>query len=63
MELSCIRFQETKAFLSVQEAARILSVSEFSIYKLIHTGILPAHQFGRRYKIKAEDLIQYVDHR
>ena len=63
MELSCIRFQETKAFLTVSEAARLLSVSEYSVYKLIHSGMLPFLRFGRCYKIKAEDLIRYVNHR
>ncbi len=61
MDLSCVQYQETKAFLTVQEAARILSISDYSVYKLIHSGKLPAVQLGRRFKIKAEDLIRYVD--
>ena len=61
MDLSCVQYQETKAFLTVQEASRILSISDYSVYKLIHSGKLPAVQLGRRFKIKAEDLIRYVD--
>lgn len=61
MDLSCVQYQETKAFLTVQEASRILSISDYSVYKLIHSGKLPAMQLGRRFKIKADDLIRYVD--
>ena len=61
MDLSCVQYQETKAFLTVQEAARILSISDYSVYKLIHSGKLPALLLGRRFKIKAEDLIRYVN--
>ena len=61
MRIPSIQFDETKAMLSVQEAARFLSLSEYTIYKLIHHHELPALQFGRRFKIKAEDIMDYVD--
>lgn len=61
MILDCAQFEETKAFLSVQETARLLSLSEYTIYKMIHNHELPAIQFGKRYKIKAEDIIRYVN--
>ena len=61
MRISSIQFDETKAMLSVQETARLLSLSEYTIYKLIHNQDLPALQFGRRFKIKAEDIMDYVD--
>ena len=61
MRIFSIQFDETKAMLSVQEAARFLSLSEYTIYKLIHNQELPALQFGRRFKIKAEDIMDYVD--
>lgn len=61
MRISSIQFDETKAMLSVQETARSLSLSEYTIYKLIHDQELPALQFGRRFKIKAEDIMDHVD--
>ena len=61
MRIFSIQFDETKAMLSVQETARFLSLSEYTIYKLIHDQELPALQFGRRFKIKAEDIMDYVD--
>ena len=61
MRISSIQFDETKAMLSVQETTRFLSLSEYTIYKLIHNQELPALQFGRRFKIKAEDIMDYVD--
>lgn len=61
MRISSIQFGETKALLSVQETSRFLSLSEYTIYKLIHNQELPAVQFGRRFKIKAEDIMDYID--
>ena len=61
MKLSCVHFEETKAFLTVQETARLLSLSEYTIYKMIHNQELPALQFGRRFKIKAEDIEEVME--
>ena len=55
-----INYSEQKAFLSVSETARLLGVSYNTILMLIYTGQIPAVKIGRRYIIKAADLIKYI---
>ena len=55
-----ISYSEQKAFLSVSETARLLSVSYKTILMLIYTGQIPAVKVSRRYIIKASDLVKYI---
>jgi excisionase family DNA binding protein len=41
---------------SVQTAAKLLEVSELSVYTYIKKGMLPASRIGRKYIIKIVDL-------
>ena len=43
-------------YVTIKQAAAMLSVSEQSISKLIKTGRLPACYMGRAVRIKASDL-------
>ena len=54
----------SKTFLSIREAAEILSVSPTSVYRMIKAGKLPAVRIGERsLRIRAGDLDQYIEAR
>lgn len=55
-----VSYNEQKAFLSVPETARLLCVSYSTVLRLIHSNELPAMMIGNRYKIKASDLVEYI---
>jgi excisionase family DNA binding protein len=46
---------------SVREMADIISVSRATIIRAIVTGDLPAHKFGRLYRIEGQSFIDYMD--
>lgn len=46
-------------FLSLEEARKILGVSERSMYRYIHEGRIKAYKIGY-WKIKQEDLERFV---
>lgn len=48
-------------FLSLEDARKILGVSERSMYRYIHTGRLKAYKIGY-WKIKEQDLQEFVEH-
>ena len=59
--ISFIRYEELKAFLTVQETAKLLNVSVSTVYRLIESGELIAKKVRFRYIIKAEDLERYCN--
>lgn len=48
-------------FLTVTEVARIMRVSNMTVYRLIKAGSLRAVQVGNRYRIREADVHQYLD--
>lgn len=44
-ELSDVRF------LTVAEVAELMRVSKMTVYRLVHSGDLPAVRFGRSYRV------------
>ncbi|MGM1017232.1 MAG: helix-turn-helix domain-containing protein [Actinomycetota bacterium] len=38
-------------FLTVAEVAEIMRVSKMTVYRLVHSGELPAIRFGRSYRV------------
>ncbi|MCY0904000.1 helix-turn-helix domain-containing protein [Arthrobacter sp. H14-L1] len=38
-------------FLTVSEVADVMRVSKMTVYRLVHSGELPAVRFGRSYRI------------
>ncbi|GAA4780202.1 MULTISPECIES: helix-turn-helix domain-containing protein [Microbacterium] len=38
-------------FLTVAEVADIMRVSKMTVYRLVHSGELPAVRFGRSYRV------------
>ena len=51
---------EEKEIFTVNEAARYLTVSPRFVYGLIHSNQLKAIMVGKRYKVTAESLLQYI---
>ena len=38
-------------FLTVAEVATVMRVSKMTVYRLVHSGELPAVRFGRSYRV------------
>lgn len=38
-------------FLTVAEVAEIMRVSKMTVYRMVHSGDLPAVRFGRSYRV------------
>lgn len=38
-------------FLTVAEVAALMRVSKMTVYRLVHSGELPAVRFGRSYRV------------
>lgn len=51
----------TYKFLTVREVATLMRVSNMTVYRLIKSGSLKAVQVGNRYRVKEEDVHQYLD--
>jgi excisionase family DNA binding protein len=49
-------------FLSVSQVATGLNVSKMTIYRMIHTGEMPAVLIGHTYRIRETALAQYLEH-
>lgn len=55
------REKPTYKFLTVREVATLMRVSNMTVYRLIKSGSLKAVQVGNRYRVKEEDVHQYLD--
>jgi len=47
--------------LTYHEAAKLLDVTERTVWNLVHRGELPAVRFGRSVRIDPVDLRAYID--
>ncbi|WP_081746407.1 helix-turn-helix domain-containing protein [Arthrobacter sp. H5] len=47
-------------FLTVSDVAGRLSVSKMTVYRMIRQGGIPAHRFGRSYRISAGAVETYL---
>jgi excisionase family DNA binding protein len=47
-------------FLTVAEVASMLRVSTMTVYRLIKAGQLPAARVGKSYRVREEDVDQYL---
>lgn len=47
-------------FMTVAEVADIMRVSKMTVYRLIHSGELPAVQFGRSYRVPENAVKDYL---
>lgn len=47
-------------FLTVAEVARMLRVSNMTVYRLISAGELPAVRVGKSYRLRDDDVDKYL---
>lgn len=47
--------------LTVSEVAEVMRVSKMTVYRLVHSGELPAIQVGRSYRVPQRALEEYLD--
>ena len=50
-------------FMTVAEVARVLRVSNMTVYRIIKAGDLPAVRVGRGYRIRTDDVRRYLQQR
>lgn len=48
------------AFLTVAEVATLMRVSKMTVYRLVHSGELPAVRVGRSFRVPEEAVRQYL---
>lgn len=48
------------AFLTVAEVADSMRVSRMTVYRLVHSGELPAVRVGKSFRVPAAALAQYL---
>ncbi len=47
-------------FLTVAEVAEMMRVSSMTVYRLVHSGELPAIRFGRSYRIPESAVAELI---
>jgi len=47
-------------FLTVAEVAELMRVSKMTVYRLVHSGEMPAVRFGRSFRVPESAVEQYV---
>ncbi|EMQ98906.1 helix-turn-helix domain-containing protein [Paeniglutamicibacter gangotriensis] len=47
-------------FMTVAEVAEVMRVSKMTVYRLVHSGDLPAVQFGRSYRVPETAVQEYL---
>lgn len=49
-------------FLTVAEVAKLMRVSKMTVYRLVHSGELPAARVGRSFRVAERDVHAYLEH-
>ena len=47
-------------FLTVAEVASVMRVSKMTVYRLVHSGELPAVRVGRSFRVSRDDVDIYL---
>ena len=47
-------------FLTVAEVASVMRVSKMTVYRLVHSGELPAVRVGRSFRVSEQDVNEYL---
>ena len=47
-------------FLTVAEVAAVMRVSKMTVYRLVHSGELPAVRVGRSFRVPENDVHAYL---
>jgi excisionase family DNA binding protein len=48
-------------FLTVAEVAAVMRVSKMTVYRLVHSGELPAVRVGRSFRVRAKAVHSYLE--
>ncbi|MEU3743237.1 helix-turn-helix domain-containing protein [Streptomyces sp. NPDC032198] len=48
------------AFLTVAEVASVMRVSKMTVYRLVHSGHLPAIRVGRSFRVPEQAVHEYL---
>ena len=48
-------------FLTVAEVASLMRVSKMTVYRLVHSGELPAVRVGRSFRVHSKAVHEYLD--
>ncbi|MBR7825866.1 helix-turn-helix domain-containing protein [Actinospica sp. MGRD01-02] len=48
------------AFLTVAEVAGVMRVSKMTVYRMVHSGELPAVRVGRSFRVPAKAVREYL---
>lgn len=54
---------EQAGFMTVNEVASLLRVSNMTVYRLITAGEIPAARIGKSYRIRQSDVDKYLSDR
>ncbi|WP_285728142.1 helix-turn-helix domain-containing protein [Psychromicrobium xiongbiense] len=49
-------------FLTVAEVAEVMRVSKMTVYRLVHSGELPAVRFGRSFRVPENAVAEHLSH-
>lgn len=49
-------------FLTVAEVATMMRVSKMTVYRLVHSGEMPAVRVGRSFRVPENAVEQYLQH-
>ncbi|WP_239455504.1 helix-turn-helix domain-containing protein [Nocardioides gilvus] len=47
-------------FLTIAEVAAMMRVSKMTVYRLVHSGELPAVRVGRSFRVTEDDVNDYL---
>lgn len=53
--------EDNGTFLTVAEVAEIMRVSKMTVYRLVHSGELPAVRVGRSFRVHEKAVKDYLD--
>ncbi|MCS4489725.1 helix-turn-helix domain-containing protein [Corynebacterium sp. ES2794-CONJ1] len=53
--------EENGTFLTVAEVAEIMRVSKMTVYRLVHSGELPAVRVGRSFRVHEKAVNEYLN--
>jgi excisionase family DNA binding protein len=59
-EMSAAQNFSNAKFLTVAEVAEVMRVSKMTVYRLVHSGEMPAVRFGRSYRVPESAVEQYL---
>lgn len=53
--------KENSTIMTITEVAKYLKISEVTTYKLVQSGSLPSFKIGRSWRVKYDDLLEFID--